>query len=134
MHSASSSTEDWSYTFIPLPAIYDVFLITKALLAFAFKKVREMLRIRCISDCFRLQNPTKITANEMQLFLNIPIFTEALRVSGGFSSHHQEHKTIHATSGIVNQHCCQLLPWRRWNCKFYLLHGSCKFRLLHGSC
>jgi hypothetical protein len=32
----------------------------------------------------------------MYLFLQI-----ALHVSGGFSAHHQEHKTVHAASGIV---------------------------------
>jgi len=39
-------------------------------------------------------------------FLNLFIFTDALHVSGGFSAHHQEHITVHTTSGIVNQHCC----------------------------
>jgi hypothetical protein len=34
------------------------------------------------------------------------IFTGALRVSGGFSAHHQEHITVHTASGIVNQYCC----------------------------
>jgi len=34
------------------------------------------------------------------------IFTDALHVSGGSSAHHQEHKTVHTASGIVNQYCC----------------------------
>jgi hypothetical protein len=38
-------------------------------------------------------------------FLDLFIFTEALHVSGGFSSHHQEHLTVHTASGIVNQYC-----------------------------
>jgi len=41
--------------------------------------------------------------------------TDALQVSGGSSAHHQEHTTVHTASGIVNQHCCLLLPWMRWN-------------------
>jgi hypothetical protein len=38
----------------------------------------------------------------MQLFLNLFIFTDALYISGGSSSHHQEHITVHTASGIVN--------------------------------
>ena len=41
--------------------------------------------------------------------------TDALQVSGGSSTHHQEHTTVHTASGIVNQYCCLLLPWMRWN-------------------
>jgi hypothetical protein len=37
----------------------------------------------------------------MQHFLNLFIFTHALHVSGGFSAHHQEHKTVQAASGNV---------------------------------
>jgi hypothetical protein len=36
----------------------------------------------------------------MQDFLNLFIFTEAVHVSGGSSAHHQEHITVHITSGI----------------------------------
>jgi len=40
-------------------------------------------------------------------FLDSSIFTDALRVSGGSSAHHQEHTTVHtASSRIVNQYCC----------------------------
>ena len=39
-------------------------------------------------------------------FLDLFISTDALHVSGGSSAHHQEHKTLHITSGIVNQYCC----------------------------
>jgi hypothetical protein len=39
-------------------------------------------------------------------FLGLFIFTDALNVLGGFSAHHQEHITVHTTSGIVNQYCC----------------------------
>jgi hypothetical protein len=39
-------------------------------------------------------------------FVDLFIFTDALHVSGGFSTHHQEHITVHSASGIVNQYCC----------------------------
>jgi hypothetical protein len=32
-------------------------------------------------------------------FLDLSNFTEALRVSGGFSAHHQEYITVHTASG-----------------------------------
>jgi len=38
-------------------------------------------------------------------FLDLFIFTNALHVSGGSSTHHQEHKTVHTAAGIVNQYC-----------------------------
>ena len=31
------------------------------------------------------------------------------------SGHHQEHITVHTALGIVNQYCCWLLSWVRWN-------------------
>jgi len=34
------------------------------------------------------------------------ISADALHVSGGSSSHHQEHITVHTASGIVHQYCC----------------------------
>jgi hypothetical protein len=34
----------------------------------------------------------------MQRFLNLFIFTDALHVSGGSSTHHQEHITVHTTN------------------------------------
>ena len=40
--------------------------------------------------------------------------TDAVRVSGGSSAHHQGHITVHTASGIVNQYCCLLLSWMRW--------------------
>jgi len=49
----------------------------------------------------------QITTNKLQLFfIYLFISTDALHVSGGSSAHHQEHKTIHTASGIVNQYCC----------------------------
>jgi hypothetical protein len=37
----------------------------------------------------------QITANNMQRFLNLFIFTDALHISGGSSAHHQEHIAVH---------------------------------------
>jgi len=39
-------------------------------------------------------------------FLDLLIFTDAVHVSGGSSTHHQEHITVHTASGIVKQYCC----------------------------
>jgi len=39
-------------------------------------------------------------------FLVFIYFTDALHVSGGSFAHHQEHITVHAALGIVNQYCC----------------------------
>jgi hypothetical protein len=35
--------------------------------------------------------------------LDLFIFTDALHVSGGSSTHHQEHITVYTALGIVNQ-------------------------------
>jgi len=48
-------------------------------------------------------------------FLDLFISTDALYISGDSSAHHQEHITVHTASGIVNQYCCLLLSWMRWN-------------------
>jgi len=48
-------------------------------------------------------------------FLELLISTHALHVSGGSSAHHQEHINVHTASGIVNQYCCLLISWMRWN-------------------
>jgi len=45
-------------------------------------------------------------------FLDLFIFTDAVHISGGSSAHHQEHITVHTDSGIVDEYCCQLLPWK----------------------
>jgi len=39
----------------------------------------------------------------MHVFLNL--FLQMLYISGGSSTHHQEHITVHAVSGIVKQYC-----------------------------
>jgi hypothetical protein len=39
-------------------------------------------------------------------FLDLSTFTDAPHVSGGSSTHHQEHITVHTASGIVKQYCC----------------------------
>jgi len=41
---------------------------------------------------------------------------KALHVSSGFSAHNQEHIIMHSASGIVNQRCCRLVSWVRWDC------------------
>jgi len=48
----------------------------------------------------------QITAHQDAKILDLFIFTDALRVLGGSSAHHQEHITVHTASSIVNQHCC----------------------------
>jgi hypothetical protein len=65
--------------------------------------------------------PTRCNVFSVYLFLQI-----ALHVSGGFSAHHKEHKTIHTASGIVKP---ILLPaaivdevGTPWN--FHLIHDS----------
>ena len=51
----------------------------------------------------------------MQRYTIFFITVNALHVSGGFSAHHQELKTVHTASGICQ--ACLLLPlaWVRWN-------------------
>jgi hypothetical protein len=39
-------------------------------------------------------------------FLDLFISKDAVHVSGGSSTHHQEHTTVQTTSGTVNQYCC----------------------------
>ena len=48
-------------------------------------------------------------------FLDLFISTDAVHVSGDSSPRHQEHITVHTSSGIVKQYCCLLLSWMRWN-------------------
>jgi hypothetical protein len=40
----------------------------------------------------------------MQRFLNLFISKDALHVSGGSFTHHQEHTTVQTALGIVNQY------------------------------
>jgi len=44
----------------------------------------------------------------MQRYTILFITVNALRVSGGFSAHHQEIKTVHTASGVCQ--ACLLLP------------------------
>jgi hypothetical protein len=44
----------------------------------------------------------QITANKMQHFIYLFIFTDAVHVSGGSSAHHQEHTTVHTASGTAS--------------------------------
>jgi len=48
---------------------------------------------------------------------DLSISTDAVHVSGGSSAHHQEHIRVYTASGIVNQYCCWLVAWMRWNAK-----------------
>jgi hypothetical protein len=52
-------------------------------------------------------NPLNIT-NKMERYVIFFITINALNVSGGFSAHHQELKTVHTASGICE--ACLLLP------------------------
>jgi len=51
----------------------------------------------CIKNTFPNYNQPDAT------FLDLFISTYALHVSGGSSAHHQEHRTVHTTSVIVNK-------------------------------
>ena len=48
------------------------------------------------------------TTNKMQPYTIFFIAVNALHVSGGFSAHHQELRTVHTASGICQ--ACLLLP------------------------
>ena len=48
-------------------------------------------------------------------FVNLFSSQDVPHVSGGSSAHHQDHKTVHTASGIVNQHCRLLVSWKSWN-------------------
>jgi len=52
--------------------------------------------VRFIYKCPCIVIQFQVTANKMQLFLNLFVFTGALHVSGGSSAHHQEHITVHS--------------------------------------
>jgi hypothetical protein len=54
---------------------------------------------------YRIQLSKKVPHYNQQdaKFLDLFIFTDALHVSGGSSTHYQEHITVHTASGIVNQ-------------------------------
>jgi hypothetical protein len=57
--------------------------------------------------------------NKMQRYTVFFIAVNALHVSGGFSAHHQELKTVHTAAGICQ--ACLLRP---------LASGTCQTRLL----
>ena len=54
--------------------------------------------------------------NEMQRYTIFFIAVNALHVSGSFSAHHQELKTVHTASGICQDCLLLLLAWVSWNC------------------
>ena len=70
--------------------------------------VATILRIFGVIPNYNQQDATFL----IYLFI---YFTEAVLVSGGSSAHHPEHITICTASVIVNQYCCWLLSWMRWN-------------------
>jgi hypothetical protein len=77
-------------------------------------KIFSYIHIHQITPNFKMNifpNDNKQDAAFLDLFIS----TDALHVSGGSSAHHQEHKNVHTASGIVNQYCCWLLSWMRWN-------------------
>ena len=49
--------------------------------------------------------------NEMQRYTIFFIVVSALYVSGGFSAHHQELKTVHAASGTSQTFLVRPLAW-----------------------
>jgi hypothetical protein len=63
-----------------------------------------------ISEWFKITKITRINSiipnysQQDATFLDLSIFADALHVSGSFSTHHQEHITVHIASGIVNQY------------------------------
>jgi len=69
----------------------------------------------CITNIFPNYNQQDAT------FLDLFISTDALHVSDGSSTHHEEHKTVHTASGIVNQYWC----YRGYDgTAFHLIHDS----------
>jgi hypothetical protein len=56
--------------------------------------------------------------NKMQRYTIFFIAVNALHVSGGFSAHHQELKTVYTTSGI--RQACLLLPLAVAASKFHV--------------
>ena len=76
--------------------------------AMANKKIILRFICPCSANVFPNYNQQDAT------FLDLFISTDALHVSGGFFADHQEHRTVHTASGIVNQYCCWLLAWMSW--------------------
>ena len=64
----------------------------------------------------------------MQRYTIFFIAVNALQVSGGFSAHRQELKTVHTASGICQ--ACLLLPlaWVSWQCPLTHASGNVRFR------
>jgi hypothetical protein len=56
-----------------------------------------------IDVCFLLS-----ITNKIQGYRIFFITVNALHVSGGFSAHHQEFKTVHTASGIHKEYCITL--------------------------
>jgi hypothetical protein len=72
-------------------------------------------KIHCLPFCIFIWGWCKMTSciplsitNKMQRYTIFFTAVNALHVSGGFSGHHQELKTVHTASGI--RQACLLLP------------------------
>jgi hypothetical protein len=63
------------------------------------------------------QNIPLSVTKKLQRYTIFLIAVNALHVSGGFSAHHQELKTVHTAPGI-GQACCQ--------CQLTHASGNCK--------
>ena len=62
--------------------------------------------------------------NKMQRYTIFFITVSAVRVSGGFSAHHQELKTVHTASGICQACLLLTLEWVSWNSPTLALAAS----------
>jgi hypothetical protein len=55
---------------------------------------------------FLHRNIIQIYSQQDAMFLDLFISKHAVHVSGGSSTHHQEHTTVQTATGIVKQYCC----------------------------
>ena len=68
----------------------------------------------CIANVF------SSTTNKMQRYTLYLFLWNALHASGGFSTNHQELKTVYTASGILSKLYCYLpLSWKRWNSEMW---------------
>ena len=57
----------------------------------------------------------QVITSKTQRYTIVFITVNALHVSGGFSAHHRELKTVHTASGICQACLLLLLAWVSWN-------------------
>jgi hypothetical protein len=53
--------------------------------------------------------------NKMERCITLFIIVSAVHVLSGFSAHHQELKSVHASSGICQTFLLLLLEWMSWD-------------------